>query len=870
MMNKQGVVLSLIISLLLTGGVAHPARAGIEAELENPGDGQFVSGVRLISGWAFAISDDPDNPVALPVTIQFSINEQDYGEIPCCVDRRDVQEAYGEAALKSGFGQVFNFGELTGIGEGSEERGKDQAKGQHTVRITLSAEGIASKIIEHTVTVVRPAGYRFLERPDLIRSTDPEIDTEAQEIMLQNVIFRDKHSNAAASGDLWLAWQKNVQQLVVVGSRILATDPGVEEAEAGEGDTAAGEEETTDGEDQVASGEGETAEGEDEASDENAGGITAVFENPPPLGPPEERVVAQITAGGIGMVSGWAFTRNPDAEIDRVSLRIDGETPTEVGEEIPCCSDRPDVRDHFQDEFPEVPPDTGFGGLINFNRIPSGARTIGVEIRDTANPAESRIFDHEVSVVRLGGAEFLDDFSLTEESSVTVTGSLLTLRDVEVRARGQEGTQTLDAGFIWNESCQCFLPWPLCGNGGRDVREECDGTSYGELSCQVLGFGGGDLSCFRDEETDHDFCLLDTSACGEESGARAYVTLGNDNAVAVLSTSTNTLIDTDSEADGVQHIPVGDRPRGIAISPDGREAYVANAGDNTVSVIDTATKAVVATIAVGDEPQGIAFAPDGATAYVTNIKDNNVSVIDTAIRTATTTIAVGRNPLSIAVTPDGQWAYVPNFDDNTVTVIDLTTHTPLPDPITVGEGPLGVAVSVDGTRVYVTNFGDPEKSDESDYTGDTVSRIDTATNTLIDTDPEADGVQHLQVGVQPAGVTVIPKTALELVKKEVTADAFVANFLEATVSVITEENIDPEFNAPSFNVAFNPRFNAVNNEPYGIAITPNGLRGYATLYGASEDVGEVVQVFSTISQRVVATINVGDGSKPFAIAIGPQ
>ena len=844
-MNKRCVMLSIIVSLLLTGGATRAAWAEIQAVVESPGEDQFVSGVRLISGWAFAVSDDPDNPAVLPVTVQLSIINQDGerkygGEIPCCVDRADVQEAHGEQALKSGFGQVFNFGELSGIGEGSGERGKDLAQGQHTVRVEISAEGVASKIIEHTVTVVRPAGYTFLELPTVIGSTSHAIDAETQELMLQNVTFRDKHSNERAAGELWLKWQPNIQQLAVVGSRIVVT----------------GEEVTTGGED-------ETTGGEDETPDEK---ITAVFENPPPLGSPEERVVTQITAGGIGLVSGWAFSRNPEAEIDRVSLRIDGDTPTEVGEEIPCCSDRPDVKD----AFPAVaPPNTGFGGLVNFNRIPSGARTIGVEIRDTADPDEPLIFDHEVSVVRLGDAEFLEGFKLTEESGVVVTGSLLTLQDVEIRAKGEDETMTVDAGFIWNESCQCFLPWPLCGNGGRDVGEECDGAALGELSCQTLGFGEGELSCFRDAEIDHDFCLLDTDKCGEETGARAYVTLVNDDAVAVLSTSTNTLIDTDPEADGVQHIPVGGRPRGIAISPDGNEAYVANADDNTVSVIDTATKKVVETIPVGREPQGVAFAPDGATAYVTNIKDNTVSVIDTATRTQTTTIAVGRSPQSIAVavTPNGPRAYVPNFKDDTVTVIDLTTHTPLPDPIGVGEGPLGVAATADGRRVYVTNFGAID-TDKGDDNGDTVSFIDTEKNEVVDTDPDEDGVQPLQVGVQPAGVVVIPGTALELVKRELKADAFVANFLDATVSVITEADIHPELSTPSFGVAFNRRFNAVNNEPYAIAITPNGLRGYTTMFGSRTDEGEVVQVFSTLAQTVVATIGVG--KKPFAITIGPQ
>ena len=830
-MLRRFMILSIISALLLTGGATHAAWAGIQAVLESPGKSQVVSGVRPISGWAFAVSDDPGNPVGLPVTIRLSIDGQDYGEIPCCVERGDVQKEHGEHGLKSGFGQVFNFGLLEGMGEGSEERGTDQAEGQHTVRIEISAEGVASRIFEHTVVVVRPGGYEFLERPSLIGSINLEINTEAQEIMFQNVTFREKGSDETKTGELWLAWQPNIQQLGVVGSRILSdgtdTPPDPLALRAPTDETA----------------------------------ITAVLENPP-----EDNGHVQVTAGGIGMVSGWAFSENSDAEIDRVSLRIDGDTSTEVGGEIPCCSDRLDV----SEAFPAVAPqNSGFGGLINFNLIPSGARTIGVEIRDTADPAETRIIDNDVTVVRLGDAEVLDEFKLTEESSVTVTGALLTLQDIEIRAKGETETMTVDAGFIWSESCQCFLPWPLCGNGGRDVGEECDGEALGELSCQTLGFGEGDLSCFRDEETAHDFCILDTSECEEGDGAKAYVTLVNDNAVAVLSTSTNTVIDTDPEANGVQHIPVGDRPRGIAISPDGREAYVANAGDNTVSVIDTATKEVVDTITVGREPQGIAFAPDGATAYVTNIEDDTVSVIDTATRTQTTTIEVGRSPQSIAVgvTPHGPRAYVPNFDDDTVTVIDLTTHTSLPDPLVVGEGPLGVVVSIDGTRVYVTNFGATD-TDKGDDNGDTVSFIDTEKNEVFDTNSDEAGVQHLQVGVQPAGVAVIPETALELVKKELRADAFVANFLDATVSVITEADINPELSTPSFNVAFNPRFNAVDNEPYAIAITPNGLRGYVTLFGSRKDEGEVIQVFSTLGQQVVATIKVG--KKPFAIAIGPQ
>jgi YVTN family beta-propeller protein len=81
-------------------------------------------------------------------------------------------------------------------------------------------------------------------------------------------------------------------------------------------------------------------------------------------------------------------------------------------------------------------------------------------------------------------------------------------------------------------------------------------------------------------------------------------------------------------------------------------AYVANYRSDTVSVINTATHAVVDTINVGSFPQAIAVSPDGAFTYVANVNSSNVSVIDTATRTVVgTAISVESNPVSIAFTP---------------------------------------------------------------------------------------------------------------------------------------------------------------------------------------------------------------------------
>src|SRR5215510_2823499 len=97
--------------------------------------------------------------------------------------------------------------------------------------------------------------------------------------------------------------------------------------------------------------------------------------------------------------------------------------------------------------------------------------------------------------------------------------------------------------------------------------------------------------------------------------------------------------------------------------------YVTNRDDNTVSVIDTATNTVIATIPVGARPTLLAVTPDAAFAYVANQEGNTVSVIATASNTVVATVPVGNFPFGVAITPNGAFAYVANLFDNTVSVI---------------------------------------------------------------------------------------------------------------------------------------------------------------------------------------------------------
>src|SRR5581483_10492884 len=142
-----------------------------------------------------------------------------------------------------------------------------------------------------------------------------------------------------------------------------------------------------------------------------------------------------------------------------------------------------------------------------------------------------------------------------------------------------------------------------------------------------------------------------------------------------------------------------------------------------VSVVDTATDTVVATIASGgaSTPADVAITPDGAHAYVPNFNSNNVSVIDTATNTISSLIPGFSGPGSVSITPDGTHAYVANENSNTVSVIDTATNT-VTATIPVGSTPTDVLVDPAGGTAYVANGG-----------GNSVSVINTATDTVTAT-----------------------------------------------------------------------------------------------------------------------------------------
>jgi YVTN family beta-propeller protein len=86
-------------------------------------------------------------------------------------------------------------------------------------------------------------------------------------------------------------------------------------------------------------------------------------------------------------------------------------------------------------------------------------------------------------------------------------------------------------------------------------------------------------------------------------------------------------------------------PFDAAVTPDGAELWVLNAASNDISVIDLASRQLLAHIEVGDNPRGIVLSPDGQKAYINNTLSGTVSVVDTTSYIVTQSIVTTQIPL---------------------------------------------------------------------------------------------------------------------------------------------------------------------------------------------------------------------------------
>ncbi|HEX5062742.1 MAG TPA: beta-propeller fold lactonase family protein [Kofleriaceae bacterium] len=230
--------------------------------------------------------------------------------------------------------------------------------------------------------------------------------------------------------------------------------------------------------------------------------------------------------------------------------------------------------------------------------------------------------------------------------------------------------------------------------------------------------------------------LLATACRSQPAASRLFVSNESAGTVSVIDAHSTKTLAT---------IPVGDQPRGLRVSRDGRTLFVALRGAHSIGVVDLTqlrlvdtipsgrgpeafdlvgdrfivvsneetqaativdvnARKVRATITVGNAPDGVAAAPDGSV-WITNEADNTVSVIDPRAARVVATLATGMRPRGIAF--NHKLGVVTGESDASVTIVDIAAReaiarVQLPMTGVTPPQPVGVAIDAAGRYAYVT------------------------------------------------------------------------------------------------------------------------------------------------------------------------
>lgn len=173
-------------------------------------------------------------------------------------------------------------------------------------------------------------------------------------------------------------------------------------------------------------------------------------------------------------------------------------------------------------------------------------------------------------------------------------------------------------------------------------------------------------------------------------------------------------------------IPLHKQPVSISVDAKGERAYAANAGSNSVSVIDLKDRREIAQLAAGAGPSGARISPDNKSLVVSDRGGNFVTIIDPQTGTIRATFSSCPGAVDPVIVPDSSKAFVACSAGHAVMVIGLAAQNPyradrLETLMDVGRSPVHLALKPDGGEIFVINS-----------LSDSISRIETNSNDVLD------------------------------------------------------------------------------------------------------------------------------------------
>jgi DNA-binding beta-propeller fold protein YncE len=268
-------------------------------------------------------------------------------------------------------------------------------------------------------------------------------------------------------------------------------------------------------------------------------------------------------------------------------------------------------------------------------------------------------------------------------------------------------------------------------------------------------------------------------------------------------------------------------PTNLAVTPSGDIALVANSlepvvqgwghrlePDNKVFLIDLKANppAVIGTVTVGKQPSGMAISPKGDLALVANRSDGTISVLSIRGKEVlvldTVTVGAGTDQVSaIAITPDGKQALAVKSAANKVALLSIDGQkvTYGKRDLPAGIFPYNIAVTQGGKLALTADTGNGGSSDGN---VDTVSVID------LEADPSR-VIDHVTVGDSPEGLAISPKGDLAVTIEARGSNMPRTAFFHHSAGAVTALKIDGK------KVAKTGEIN-VGGLPEGAVFSPDG------------------------------------------------
>ena len=293
-------------------------------------------------------------------------------------------------------------------------------------------------------------------------------------------------------------------------------------------------------------------------------------------------------------------------------------------------------------------------------------------------------------------------------------------------------------------------------------------------------------------------------------------------------------------------------------------AYVANAGDGTVSQYSIAstgslTAMTTQTVAAGTAPYSVTVVRSGSNAYkyayVANSGSNNISQYtigtDGALTAmASATVPAGTAPYSVTVDQSGQYVYVANSGSNTVSQYTIGASgvlTPMsPATVAAGTNPYAVTVDPSGKYAYVANEGGSNISQYTIGTGGALTPMSPAT---------------VAAGVNPYSITVT--TGISGQEYAYVANSNYTNLVN-NISSVSQYTVGTN----GALIQMSPASVAAGTNPVSVIVDNSGLYAYVVNYGSNTVSQFTIGTGGVLTAMTPATV--AAGTNPYAITIDPS